>query len=79
MVITKTITLCDSCMPVEREAIQSVMLNRVRYDLCESCYAALEIALVFLREKVKVELVDLRVEVVGAPGEFGGETFSGAG
>lgn len=62
MVITKTITLCDSCAPIEREATQALIINGQEYHLCQDCYTAIEKALVFLRVKIGLELREMALE-----------------
>lgn len=62
MQITKTITLCDSCAPVEREATQALIINGQEYHLCPDCYTAIEKALVFLRVKIGLELKEMVLE-----------------
>lgn len=62
MVITKNITLCDSCVPDEREATQALIINGQEYHLCPGCYTAIEKALVFLRVKIGLELKEMVLE-----------------
>ena len=62
MQITKTITLCDSCAPIEREATQALIINGQEYHLCSDCYASIEKALVFLRVKIGLELKEMVLE-----------------